>query len=181
MLEEAADELDNIKGQDSRSFTVGLAIANQHGAVLDADDARVGDGDFEDVGSQIFESSLTGGERLSIDVPVDVPHVGGDLIEQMGLFHQIAELGSEDFRESMNGEKEIDFGGMPGAIGGTDGAARNDVVNMGMILQSSTPGMEDPEEAWEIGADVLGIGGKLLDRIRGSLEQSGITDALVLA
>ena len=170
MLEEAADELDNIEGQDSRSFTVGLSIANQHGAVLDADDARVGDGDFEDVGSQIFESSLTGGERLSIDVPVDVPHVGGDLIEQMGLFHQIAELGSEDFRESMNGEKEIDFGGMPGAIGRTKGATANDVVNMGMVLQGASPSVEHAEEAWEIGTDVFSIEGKFFDRVRRRLE-----------
>ena len=41
MLQEATDELDNIEGQDSRSFTVGLAIANEHSAVLEADDARM--------------------------------------------------------------------------------------------------------------------------------------------
>jgi hypothetical protein len=35
----------------------------------------------------------------------------------MGLFDQITELGSEDFRERLDGEKEIDSGGMPGAIG----------------------------------------------------------------
>jgi hypothetical protein len=52
MLQEAADELDNIEGQDSRSFTVGLAVANEHGAVLDVDDARVGDSDFKDVGAR---------------------------------------------------------------------------------------------------------------------------------
>jgi hypothetical protein len=38
------------------------------------------------------------------------------IVEPIGLFHQIAELGPEDFRESFDGEKEIDFRGMPRAI-----------------------------------------------------------------
>ena len=116
MLQEATDELDNIEGQDSRSFTVRLAVANEHGAVLDAEDARVGDGDFENVGCEIFESSLAGGDCLAVDVPVDVPELGWDLIQQFGLRHQIAELSSKDFRESFDGEEEIDSGGMPRAI-----------------------------------------------------------------
>jgi hypothetical protein len=39
VLEKAADELDNIKSQDSSALAVGFAIANQHGAILDANDA----------------------------------------------------------------------------------------------------------------------------------------------
>jgi hypothetical protein len=116
MLQEATDEFDNIEGQDSRSFTVGLAIANEHGAVLDAEDARVGDGDFENVGSQIFESGITGGDRLAVDIPGNLPDIGWDSIEEFCFFHQIAELGSKDFRESFYGEKEIDSGGMPRSI-----------------------------------------------------------------
>jgi hypothetical protein len=40
--------------------------------------------------------------------------------------------------------------------------------------------MQHAEESWEIGADVLWIEGEFFDGIRGSLEQSGVTDALVL-
>jgi hypothetical protein len=93
----------------------------------------------------------------------------------------MAELGSEDFGESMNGEKEIDLGGMPGAIGRTQSATANDVVDMGMVLQGSSPSVEHAEEAREIGTDVLLIEGKFFNRIRGRLEQSGVTGALVLA
>ena len=63
------------------------------------------------------KSSFAGRYRLGVDVPVDMPDIGRDLIEQMGLLHQIAELGSKDFRESLDGEKEVDSRGMPGAIG----------------------------------------------------------------
>jgi hypothetical protein len=51
---------------------------------------------------------------------------------------------------------------------------------MGMILQGSSPGVQDAEEAGEIGADVLWIEGEFFDRIRRRLEQSGVTDTLVL-
>ena len=60
-------------------------------------------------------------------------------------------------------------------------APRHDVVDMGMVLKSSAPGVKDPEEAGEIGADVLWICGEFFDGIRGGLEQSGVTEALVLA
>ena len=50
-----------------------------------------------------------------------------------------------------------------------------------MVLQGSSPGVQHTEEAWEIGTDVFGISGELLDRRRRGLEQSRVTEALVLA
>ena len=50
-----------------------------------------------------------------------------------------------------------------------------------MVLKSSSPGVQHTEEAWEIGTDVFGISGELLDRRRRRLEQSRVTEALVLA
>jgi len=116
VLQEAANELHDIEGQDSGALTVGLAVTNEDRAVLESNDARIGNGDFENVGCEIFESSLAGGDCLAVDVPVDVPELGWDLIQQFGLRHQIAELSSKDFRESFDGEEEIDSGGMPRAI-----------------------------------------------------------------
>ena len=54
-------------------------------------------------------------------------------------------------------------------------------MDVGMILQSSAPGMEHAEEAGEVGADVLGIFGEFFDGLGRSLEQSGVAKALVLA
>ena len=44
---------------------------------------------------------------MAVDVPVDCPDLGWNLIEQIGLFDQIAELGAKDFRESFDGDVEI--------------------------------------------------------------------------
>ena len=95
---------------------MGFAVANQHGAILEANDAGVGDGDFEDVGGEVFEARFAGGYRLAVDVPVDLPDIGGNLIQRFCLLHQIAELGTKDDRERFDGQKEIDWGRMPGAI-----------------------------------------------------------------
>ena len=50
-----------------------------------------------------------------------------------------------------------------------------------MIVQGSSPGVQDAEEAGEIGPDVLLIEGEFFDGVGGSLEQSGVSQALVLA
>jgi hypothetical protein len=49
-----------------------------------------------------------------------------------------------------------------------------------MIVQGSSPGVQDAEEAGEIGPDVLSIEGEFFDGIGGSLEQGGVSPALVL-
>ena len=138
-------------------MAVRFAIANEDGPVLDLDDTRIGDGDSEDVGGKVFEACFAGADGLGIDVPVDLPDLRGDLIEETGFFHCIAELGLEDYGESSDGEIEIDPGGVPEAIGGGEGAAGDDVMDMGVILQGSSPGVEDAEESREISADVLFI------------------------
>jgi len=96
---------------------VRFAVANEDGAVLDFQDTRVGDGDFENVRGEVFEARFAGRHGLGVDVPVDLPDFRGDLIEQTRFFHFVSELGSKDFRERFDGEIEVGCGGMPAAIG----------------------------------------------------------------
>ena len=102
---------------------------------------------------------------MGVDVPVDLPGLRGYLIEEAGFFHFISELSFEDDGESFDGEIEVDSGGVPEAIGGGEGAAGDDVVDMGMILQGTTPGVKDAEESREISADVMFIQGEFFDKI----------------
>jgi len=113
---------------------VRFAVANQDGTVLDFDDSRIGDGDFEDVGSKVFQACFARTHRLGVDVPVDLPDLGGDLVKETSFLDLISELGFKDNGESLDGEIVIDPGGMPEAIGGREGSAGDDVVDMGVIL-----------------------------------------------
>jgi hypothetical protein len=83
------------------------------------------------------------------------------LIEQAGFFHLITELGFEDDGESFDGEIEIDSGGIPATIGSGESAAGDDVMDMGMLLQGSSPSVKDAEEARQVGAEVMGIRGRV--------------------
>lgn len=92
-------------------------IADEDCAVLDFQDPRVGDGDFEDLGGEIFDACRRGRDGLGVDVPIDLPDFRGDLIEQARLFHFVSELGSKDFGEGLNREIEVYLGGVPLTIG----------------------------------------------------------------
>ena len=156
-------------------------IADEDGAVLHLHDARVGDGDFEDVGGEVFEAGITRRHGLGVDVPIDLPDFRGDLIEEAGFYHFIAELGPKDFGERFDGEIEVGWGGVPAAIGGGQSAAGDDVMDMGMVLQGSSPGVKHSKETRQIGAEVMLIGGEFFNRLRGGLKQGRVSGALVFS
>jgi len=79
VLEEASDELHDPKGYGPPAFAMRFFIAEGHGTVLDFEDAAIGDGHFEDIGSKISETMLAGSDGLAVDVPVDVPEFGWDV------------------------------------------------------------------------------------------------------
>ena len=162
-------------------MAVRFAIANEDGPVLDLHDAGIRDGDSEDIRSEVFQACFTGTDGLGVDVPFNLPDVGRDLIEEAGFFHSIAKLGFEDLGESSDGEIEIGSGGVPEAIGGGEGAAGDDVMDMGMILQGTSPGVEDSEESREITADVFLIRSKFLHSFGRSFEQGRVGEPLVFA
>jgi hypothetical protein len=70
---------------------------------------------------------------------------------------------------------------VPEAIGGGEGAAGGDVMDMGVKLEGTSPGVEDAEEPREICADKLFIRGQFLHRFGGCLEQGRVGCSLVLA
>ena len=75
MLEEPADKLDNVEGGGSWACTARFTIGEGDGAVFEAHDASVGDGDPEDIGGEVFEGRVA----LCIGLRVDVPGDGPDL------------------------------------------------------------------------------------------------------
>ena len=80
----------------------------ENGTVFDFQDARVGEGNFEDVRGKVFEACFAGADGLGVDIPIELPDLGGDFIEEANFLHFIAELGFEDYGESSDGEIEVD-------------------------------------------------------------------------
>jgi hypothetical protein len=48
-------------------------------------------------------------------------------------------------------------------------------MEMGVILQGTSPGVEDAEESWEITADVVFVEGEFFDGLGGGLEQGRVS------
>ena len=61
--------------------TAWFSVGEGDDALLQADDTPVRDGDFEDVGREVFEGSGAIGSSLAVHVPGDVPDLGIDLFK----------------------------------------------------------------------------------------------------
>lgn len=79
MLEKAPDELQGVEPQGTQAVASGLPVAEENLIVLDLDDAAVRDRHPEDVGGEIFDRSLRAAHGLGVDVPLNLPKLGGDL------------------------------------------------------------------------------------------------------
>jgi hypothetical protein len=96
-------------------------------------------------------------------------------------FHLVTELGPKDFGESPDREIEIEPCGVPGAVFGGKGTAFGNVVDMGVVLESAPPGVEDPKATGHIGADMPVIASELLDRFGRGPEEGCVGQPLVAA
>ena len=104
---------------------------------------------------------------LRVDVPRDGPDPGGNLLQPASLAHLFFEERAVDGREGFDGDKEVGARGLPGRAVLREAPARDDVVDMGMILELPTPRMQDPGEPREVSADeALVIGQPLESRCR---------------
>ena len=120
---------------------------------LRRDDAAVGDGDLEDIGGEGGEGGVAVVIGLTVDVPGDGPDLGVDLLQQAGVAHLFFEEGAVDGGEGFDGDKEVGAGGAPGRAVLGEATARDDVVDVGVVLELPAPGMQDPGEPREVGPD----------------------------
>ena len=107
MLEEAAHNLKDVKAGGAWSGTSWFARGAGDDAVLEADNAAVGDGDFEDVGCEVCEGIGATRVGLAVDVPWGVPDVWIDLFKCPGFCHLLLEDGAVDRRQGAYGDREV--------------------------------------------------------------------------
>ncbi len=96
MLEEAAYKLKDVKAGGAWTGTSWFSVGEGDDAILQADDAPVGDSDFEDIGRQVCEGGGAMGSGLAVDVPWSVPDVWIDLFKLSGGVHLLFEESAVD-------------------------------------------------------------------------------------
>ena len=109
----------------------------------------VGDGDLEDIGGEGGEGGVAVVIGLTVDIPGDGPDLGVDVLQQSGVAHLFFEDGAGDGGEGFDGDKEVGAGGAPGRAVLGEAPARDDVVDVGVVLELPAPGVQDTGEPRE--------------------------------
>ena len=82
MLQEPADKLYSVEVGGSWAGTARVTIGESNDAVLERDDAAIGDSDPEDIGSKVGEGRVAVVIGLTMDVPGDGPDCWGESYDQ---------------------------------------------------------------------------------------------------
>ena len=94
MLEEPTEKLHSVEVGDSRACTSRFTVGESDCAVRERDDATLGESDPEDRGGEGGEGGVSVVMGLTVDVPGDGPHLGGDVLQQSSLVHSFFAEGS---------------------------------------------------------------------------------------
>jgi hypothetical protein len=86
-LEEPAEKFHDVEVGGAGARTARVTVGEGDGAVLERNDAAVGDGDLEDIRGEVLAGRRAVGIGLAVDVPVDVPDQWVDLCQQSSLAH----------------------------------------------------------------------------------------------
>jgi len=68
---------------------------------------------LKDRGGQVLDGALAGPDRLAVDVPTGLPDLGGELLKEAGLGHEVAEFGPIAPGEGLDRQEAAGAGGMP--------------------------------------------------------------------
>jgi hypothetical protein len=199
--QKSADELAGGERHDLLAVaTIGAIVLPSEGdiGVVPGDQTAVGDGDTVGIARQISQHGLWPAERaLGIDDPLssaqrrqigrerlrigesgviaEEPQMAG-LVDRKQL---LQEQPSEQAREHADRQEEAGPARYPALAVKRDAAARHDHVDVRMMGQRRTPGMENRGDA-DASAEVLGLGGDRGQGLGRGLEQQVVDHGLVL-
>ena len=116
---------------------------------------------------------------LTLDVPGDGPGLRINLLQETSVVHLVFEDGAVDGGERFDGDKEVGSGGTPGRAVRGEAPARDNVVDVGVVLELPAPGVQDAGEPWQVGPDEALVGGQPFEgRCRG-VKQGLVRGALM--
>ena len=111
--EDPAEKLDGVEVGGAWACTAHCTRGKSDRAVLERDDAAVGNRDPEAIRGARGEGRGSMVMGLTVDVPGDAPALGGDVLQQSGLAHVFFEKSAGDGGEGFDRDKEVGSGGQP--------------------------------------------------------------------
>jgi len=181
VLEEPAEKLHDVELGGTWAGTAYFPVGEGDRAVCERDDAVVGDGDLEDIRGEIGEGGVAVVIGLTVDVPGKSPGLRIDLLQQTGVAHLFFEDGAVDGGERFDRDKEVGPGGPPGRAVLGEAPTRDNVVDVGVVLELPAPGVQDPGEPREIGPNKALVGGETFESRCRRLKQGLVREALMRA
>lgn len=180
MLQETMDELVDRQRQVPGLGGLGILVAESDEIVIERDESIVGESDSKDVGSQVSKSGMAGSNRTDIDNPVLLPDFGRGLMVEVLMFEGMAKHCAKDFGESRSGQKELLCCRHPAISVFGEATAGNDHMNVRVVSQIASPGLQDTDYA-EASADPFGIPGQLLERFCSGGHEDAVKSLLMSA
>lgn len=170
MGKETANELEDMQGHLFLFAIVTVVeIFEGNGVLANGDNAVIGNGNAEDVATEIFEEFLFVVERfLNVDFPIfgqgfgehrlhiELAIVGVEITSRPELGEFKAEAIAEHIGKQQDREEELVGSGIPRVARrvGDQRATCDDEMNVKMLLQSLPPSMHDQRKA-DVAAEIL--------------------------
>ena len=112
--------------------------------------------------------------------PLLLPDLGRNVPEAIGGLQSLAKFGSEDPGQGSHGEQEVVPGREPGFPVAGQAARGDEVMNVRVIGQVASPGVQDPHHS-DLAADEAGVLSQFLSGCGGGFEKQVVDQALVAA
>ena len=198
MKEEAPGKFLEREGERADAGATIVLVAEGDDSVVDVQEAVIRDCDAVRIAGEILQDVpriLEGWLRVDdplgpssvLEVPIKCDRVliashvtveiEGTVAE--GIVELSQQPAPEQTAEDADRQKEAGTAGPPGTAIVSQPAGRDHAVDVGMMDKSLTPGVKYGEEA-ETGAEMLGVGGHILERGCGGPEQEIVDDPGIL-
>jgi hypothetical protein len=158
MLQETANELLGSEGANPGLTCARFSVAECDLPMVQLEDTLVTDGHSKDVGSQILQGSHPITDRLTVNDPILLPGFRGNQGKEFCLLQSITELGPKEDGQWLDVNQKIFPSLMPTLVVIAQTPTRHQIVNMGMVVQIATPGMQYANQA-DLAADKTRVPG----------------------
>ena len=186
VLEEALDEMLHGEGTSFELASIcGTVLEGELGslqaaALIDGEQAPVAESNAVDVGSQVFEGSLSITNWLAMHNPLSSPDFWGNWCVECGFAQGALKGSAEQFGEGFHGQEKVSMRRQPNISIIAYPAARDQIVHVGMVEQVAGPGMEYAHHP-DLPAHKSWISGQFLGCLGRSTKEQVVDQLLIVA